>query len=168
MLKFCEILEEKYIMYKAIKIAFILAMCVQMGLRAQNALVTKITGIKAMQGTLYLSIYDRESAWMYPDSAFRKEMVPVYGETGTFVIKDLPPGDYAMAIYHDMNENGSMDETEMKIPKEPFGFSNNPKGLRGPASFRQALFHFEGADTLTIDLVNNLFTPNKEKNGDKK
>ena len=103
------------------------------------------------------------SAWMNADSAYRKVKVPVKQKMEMIILENIPLGDYAIAIYQDQNMNGSMDETEAKIPKEPFGFSNNPKGKRGPANFQDAVFSFQGKDSISIELVNNLFTPNKPK-----
>lgn len=37
----------------------------------------------------------------------------------------LPPGDYAVALFHDENGNGRFD-TMLGIPREGFGFSRNP------------------------------------------
>lgn len=146
------------------KIAAIIFLFLHAGLNAQDVLVTEVTGIKALQGDLYLSIYDSDSSWMKTDSAFRKVKVSVKEKKERIILRHLPEGDYAIAIYQDLNENNILDETEIKIPKEPFGFSNNPKGIRGPATFQHALFHFKGPDTLTIKLINNIFTPNKIKN----
>jgi uncharacterized protein (DUF2141 family) len=148
-------------MYKCYLI--LLLSLLQVNLLGQGDLVVEVSGIKALQGTLYISLYDRESVYMKIDSAFRKVMVPVNSERLTAVLTGVPEGDYAIAIYQDQNGNGIMDVTEMQIPKEPFGFSNNTKGIRGPATFQQALFRFNGKDPVKIELVNNLFTPNKEK-----
>lgn len=37
----------------------------------------------------------------------------------------VEPGDYAIAVYHDVNANGQLDKKVFGIPKEPYGFSNN-------------------------------------------
>jgi uncharacterized protein (DUF2141 family) len=137
-------------------------------LYSQEELVVEVTGIKAIQGDLYLSLYDNDSSWLFTDSAFHLVSAPVKNNSGIFVLKGIPYGLYAIAVYQDQNANGILDETEMKIPKEPYGFSNNPKGKRGPASYQDALINFGGKDTLRIELVNNLFTPNKEKHDKKK
>jgi uncharacterized protein (DUF2141 family) len=149
------------------KLVFLIIIA-QLNLFGQSDLVVEVSGIKAIQGELFLSMYNVESKWMYTDSAFRTAMVPVKQETENIVFNTLPPGNYAIAVYQDLNSSGGMDETERKIPKEPFGFSNNPKGIRGPASFQQALFSFDTKDTIRIELVNNIFTPNKEKNEKRK
>lgn len=37
----------------------------------------------------------------------------------------IEPGEYAVAVYHDVNANGELDKRIFGIPKEPYGFSNN-------------------------------------------
>lgn len=49
----------------------------------------------------------------------------------------LPSGTYALALIHDENGNGRLD-TVMGIPREGFGFSNNPAIRFGPPSFKSA------------------------------
>jgi len=39
------------------------------------------------------------------------------------------PGAYGLALYHDANGNGKIDRNGLGIPKEGFGFSNNPRIL---------------------------------------
>ena len=55
-----------------------------------------------------------------------------------FVFTGLPPGRYAIAIYHDENGNGVMDKNFIGIPSEGFGFSRNARGFAGPPSFNAA------------------------------
>lgn len=57
------------------------------------------------------------------DPAARTESVP--GDARQIVFRGLPPGRYALAIFHDANANHRLD-TFMGIPREGFGFSRNP------------------------------------------
>lgn len=43
---------------------------------------------------------------------------------------DIVPGSYAVSVYHDENDNGSLDTGLFGIPKEPYGFSNNPRSKK--------------------------------------
>lgn len=122
----------------------------------------EINGIKTIQGELYVSLFNKESFYMNIDSSYRRVIVPVTENPQRIVISDLSEGDYAIAIFQDLNGNGSLDVNDLHIPKEPYGFSNNLKGLHGPATYKQALFHFYGSDTVNIKLVNSPFTSNKE------
>jgi uncharacterized protein (DUF2141 family) len=49
------------------------------------------------------------------------------------------PGNYALALLHDENGNGRMDTFAM-VPKEGFGFSNNPKIRFGAPRFAETRF----------------------------
>ncbi len=56
------------------------------------------------------------------------------------------PGQYALAVLHDENGNGKLD-TWVGIPREGFGFSENPKILFGPPRFNQVRFGIAGGFT---------------------
>jgi uncharacterized protein (DUF2141 family) len=64
---------------------------------------------------------------------------------------DLVPGSYAATAYHDMNSDGKLTTNLMKIPSEPYGFSNNARGLFGPPSFKDASITL-GEEDLTIEI----------------
>ena len=64
----------------------------------------------------------------------------------------LPHGDYAIAVIHDENGNKKLD-TFAGIPKEGFGFSNNPAILFGPPRFAAARFTLGGdAETQQVKM----------------
>ena len=56
----------------------------------------------------------------------------------------LPQGEWAVAVIHDANGNAKLD-TMMGIPREGFGFSNNPPIRFGAPSFTAARFTLDGA-----------------------
>ncbi|WP_294088875.1 DUF2141 domain-containing protein [Sphingomonas sp.] len=59
----------------------------------------------------------------------------------------LPPGNYAVAVIHDANNNKKLD-TFMGIPREGFGFSRDPAIGFGPPKFRAAAFDVAGPRTV--------------------
>ena len=50
------------------------------------------------------------------------------------------PGIFAVAIYHDENNNHHFDRNVFGLPAERYGFSNNPTLLLGPPSFGAVSF----------------------------
>ena len=56
---------------------------------------------------------------------------------GSLKFDGLPSGTYALALIHDENGNGKLD-TVLGIPREGFGFTNNPAIRFGPPSFKSA------------------------------
>jgi len=66
--------------------------------------------------------------------------------------KNVAPGNYALLVLHDENDNKRMDFEPSGMPIESFGISNNPM-LMGPPAFSDG--KFEVADKsleLTIKL----------------
>lgn len=50
----------------------------------------------------------------------------------------LPAGKYAIAVMHDENGNHKLDRNFLGIPKEGFGFANNPRVFMSAPSFQAA------------------------------
>jgi uncharacterized protein (DUF2141 family) len=65
------------------------------------------------------------------------------------VFENVAPGTYAISVFHDENSNGEVDTNFVGMPKEPLGFSNNPKMGLGPPSFDEAKFVLD-AKPLTL------------------
>lgn len=53
--------------------------------------------------------------------------------------RDVPPGRYALQLFHDKNGNQEFDSNFIGIPAEGFGFSRDAP-LRGRPSFKDAVF----------------------------
>ena len=56
---------------------------------------------------------------------------------------EVPPGNYALSVIHDENNNGRLD-TFLRVPREGFGFSRNPGIRMGPPRFEETRFNIAG------------------------
>jgi uncharacterized protein (DUF2141 family) len=56
------------------------------------------------------------------------------GSSAHLVFARVPPGDYALLVFHDENGNSRMD-TMLGIPREGVGFSRNPRLRFGAPGF---------------------------------
>ena len=67
---------------------------------------------------------------------------------------ELPQGDYAVAVFHDLNSNKTLDKNFFGIPKEPYGFSKNFKPGMSAPDFSECSFTLSEAEKkLTISLI---------------
>ena len=59
--------------------------------------------------------------------------------------ENVLPGEYAIMVLHDANENKRMDFEDNGMPKESFGTSNNPRSF-GPPMYEDAKFNIAKED----------------------
>ena len=64
------------------------------------------------------------------------------------VIENLEPGNYSFRYFHDENMNEKLDTNWLGIPKEGFGFSNDPRMTIGPPSFNKTLFELSESQVM--------------------
>jgi acyl-CoA reductase-like NAD-dependent aldehyde dehydrogenase/uncharacterized protein (DUF2141 family) len=66
----------------------------------------------------------------------------------------LPPGNYAVSVYEDLNGNHKLDHNFLGIPTEPVGASNNPQPHFGPPRFDECSFRLGPTEqTIRITIV---------------
>ncbi len=104
---------------------------------AKAQLTLTISNIKEHKGALSLGIYD--AAGYETDKAVNGGSIPVTGETVTATF-DLPPGQYGIKMFHDVDGDGKMGTNAFGMPTEPFAFSNSAPAQFGPAKWDAAKF----------------------------
>jgi uncharacterized protein (DUF2141 family) len=68
-------------------------------------------------------------------------------------IADLPPGDYAVMLFQDLNGNDKVDANLLGMPTEPWGASIGGKTLLGAPGWSDARFTLPpSGSTITIEL----------------
>jgi uncharacterized protein (DUF2141 family) len=106
-------------------------------LLAQGKLEVTVKNIKKAKGTIRVGLFTNEKDFL-KKAAEGKVVKANSAEEVTVVFENLKPGDYAISVIHDENENGELDKNIMGIPKEGFAFGNNAMGTFGPPSFEKA------------------------------
>ena len=65
------------------------------------------------------------------------------------MVRDVPPGSWAVLAYQDENNNGELDRNLIGMPKEPYGFSRDARSKFGPPRFEDAVIELGDAPTVT-------------------
>ena len=106
----------------------------------QNLKVT-ITKLHNNNGVVLVSLFKDGIGFPdKPEKAVGKEKAYIVDKNATIIFKSVPPGNCAIAILHDENNNQRMDKNGLGIPKEGYGFSKNASAPFGPPSNRKASF----------------------------
>jgi len=100
----------------------------------------EIANLRNGKGTLLICL--SASPRYFPDCgadpAARTLRVPA-SHVGGLAFGGVAPGDYALSVMHDENNNARLD-TLMSIPREGFGFSRNPVVRFGAPRYGEVRF----------------------------
>ena len=98
-----------------------------------QCLTLEVRDIDRPQGFLYVAFYSS------PDNFLKKPLtgfrVEVKDKTVTVPCEGLPEGTYALALFQDLNENGTLDTGTFGIPQEP----KTGRWTRAPSAFLRNL-----------------------------
>ncbi|WP_428408496.1 DUF2141 domain-containing protein [Hyphococcus sp.] len=112
-----------------------------------------ITHLGEGEGPVRVSI-ETEDSWFVDDAEpFRTFTLPRTAENEvTLHVDDLPPGEYAIRVFHDEDGDNELNRRFYGPPKEPYGFSGAKTDRMLPKSFDYAKFHFDKPMAMTITL----------------
>ena len=119
----------------------------------QSNLNIKLNGIEELKGIIQVATYNKEETFPKVDKEYRLAYFDVTSKNMEVTIDDLPNGEYAIALYHDVNSDGVCNLNLVSIPKEPYGFSNNIKPVFSAPSFKSTKFSLYSEKTIQIDLI---------------
>lgn len=117
------------------------------GLAAAADLAVHISDVRTADGKVMVAVYGSAADFLKTPVLAAHTAADPAGKT--IVLKDLPAGEYALAVYHDANGNGKMDKNMMGIPTEDYAFSNNAIGKFGPPAFDSAKITLAAAGSST-------------------
>ena len=73
-------------------------------------LMVEVVGLRSDDGNVHFALYDNPATFPDDEGRLRGTNVPIAGRRAVAVFKDLTPGSYAVAVFHDENANGSFDQ----------------------------------------------------------
>lgn len=103
-------------------------------------LAIEVRGIRSGDGRLLVAVHGSETRATFPAADGVVAGLHQRARAGTlrFVLRDLPPGRYAVNAFHDENDNDELDTNLVGIPSEGYGFANDPGATFGPPDFEAA------------------------------
>lgn len=110
-------------------------------------------GAGISEKNLYVAVHSIAADFPTRDDKAIKSAVVAKGDATELLIPNVPAGEYAVAVFADMNGNGVLDSNFFGIPQEPVGVSCNAQGRFGPPKFADAAFKMgDGVTALAIEL----------------
>lgn len=101
-----------------------------------NQITLSVSNITSAEGMIWIGIYDAQENFLIKEKAIIKGYRVNHPGKMDIVLTNLPNGTYAIAVFHDINNNGHLDQNLLGVPTEPFAFTKKP-----PSKFRLPTFH---------------------------
>jgi uncharacterized protein (DUF2141 family) len=116
--------------------------------------VITVTDIRSSKGVVRACMTMREDIFpkCIKDATAHRIVVPASG-TVEIRFTGVKPGEYAIALLHDENNNGKADRAMGMMPKEGYGFSRDAPVKMAPPKFRDAVMTVgEGSNRVSIKM----------------
>ncbi len=120
----------------------------------KHKLTVIVDNIKMVSGKLEVSLYNDPKSFPKDNGEYMTKSIPVDSNIVQCIFY-VPPGTYAIALYHDANINNICDKNFLGKPLEGFGFSNNVKPIVRAPSFNACKFQVSGDTKIYISLLHD-------------
>lgn len=113
-----------------------------------STLTIDVNGLRNRKGQMCLSVF--EASIGFPSkttNAVQSQCMKITDAPLRMTLRQLQPGNYAVAVLHDENNDRRPNSNFLGIPKEGFGFSRNPAVRFGPPKFAASAFRVVGSST---------------------
>jgi uncharacterized protein (DUF2141 family) len=104
---------------------------------AQFTLTVEITGLRNNNGNLLYELFDKNHKSLKVGTEL------ISNNKCVIVIDNVKPEKYGFNYIHDENKNKKLDTKMLIIPKEGYGYSNNPDAKFGPPDFKKWIFEIK-------------------------
>jgi len=136
-------------------LSFIFLVAINATLFAQHNCNVEVTSLKADKGYVFFGLYDKEKGFLDSKSQIATAKVKATGQKVDYTFKNLPDGDYAIAVYQDVNSNGKCDKNIIGYPTEGFGFSQNYRPKLSAPNFDEVKMTINRSSKISIALIGN-------------
>lgn len=101
-------------------------------------LTVTVTNIQTSKGKISFGLFRKEDSFPVKGKQYKGVFVETTKSKTKYTFHDLEKNDYAVAIFHDENNNGVLDKNLVGAPTEAYGFSKNARGMFSAPSFEEA------------------------------
>ncbi|THH37734.1 DUF2141 domain-containing protein [Neolewinella litorea] len=106
-------------------------------------LVLQIDNIRSDQGSLWVGIYESENDFLDRHRARLVQQPVRAAGSARLAIDELRVGKaYAIAVFHDVNDNGELDTNFLGLPAEPYALSRPLQSWFRKPRFEEMSFVF--------------------------
>jgi len=113
---------------------------INIGFSQTSSIQVKIKGITNINGKIEIGLFNKKEGFPNYKNYFKgASVLPAKNEV-QYAFKNISEGTYAIAVFHDEDENKELNKNIFGAPSEKYGFSLNQYGTMGPPNFNKVAF----------------------------
>jgi len=133
------------------KLILALACAVSLAAAAQaqqgNTITVAVSGLRNNTGDVRCGLFNSAATFPKGGQEFKGVQAPIANQQATCTFTDVPPGTYAVALFHAEQGQTKMPTSLFGMPEDGYGFSRNAKIGMGPPPFNDAAYSYAGGAT---------------------
>jgi uncharacterized protein (DUF2141 family) len=127
-------------------------------LLAQGKVIAVIENLKNDKGVCRVCLFNNANAFIGESGKpYKCVITAINNKKSVAVIENVTPGNYALFVFHDANNNNKIDKNFLGMPKEGYGASKNILPFAAAPRYEENTFTVANN---TVDLnveIRNLF-----------
>lgn len=101
-------------------------------------LTVTVTNIQNSKGKISFGLFRKQDSFPIKGKQFKGVFIETTKSKTKYTFQNLEKDAYAVAVYHDENNNGILDKNLVGAPTEAYGFSRNARAMFSAPSFDDA------------------------------
>lgn len=117
-----------------------------------GTIVVNLEGLSTSKGgKVYTAIFIKQNFLKFGEHLLGN-IKPVTANSTQIIFDNVPAGSYGIAAFQDVDGSEDLSKNFFGIPKEPMGFSRNPRILFGPPGFVETEITVNSNQTVQITI----------------
>ena len=112
--------------------------------KGTESVTVVISALASTESVVKLNFYNDADKFLQKGQQAFRVVVKPEGKTEISVPVELTPGEWAVALTQDTNNNDKLDKNLLGIPTEPYAFSNNVRPRFAAPKFAECKFRVSG------------------------
>lgn len=132
---------------KTIRIALVMAALAAAGsafAQAGNTISVPVSGLRNNNGDVRCGLFNSAATFPKAGQEFKGVEAKIANQQATCVFTDVPPGTYAVALFHAEKGETKMPTSMFGMPEAGYGFSRGATINMGPPAFNAAAYAYQG------------------------
>jgi uncharacterized protein (DUF2141 family) len=106
-----------------------------------------VSGVRNDTGLVRCGLYNSPNGFREPGKEFKGAEAKISGGKATCLFNAVPPGTYAVAVFHAEHGETKLETGMFGKPKQGYGFTRDATGTMGPPSFTAAAYAYPGGNS---------------------